>query len=100
LTAMGYETSTVLERTNAGNWSEFEVNVNSASIPVWDTYLTLEIKKRIVKAILDLKPAHCKLRQITAGDLNIVIYKQLKWGDEPGAKWAWTARKWGQGAIL
>jgi hypothetical protein len=101
LLAMGYESSVVLERTSAGNWSEFTVRINSSSITNWNAHLTLEVKTRVVLAVLRLKSAHTKLRAITAGSSDILFYKQLRWGERPvGQKWRFVSRKWRQGVIL
>ncbi len=101
LLAMGYETSIVFERTDVGNWSELTVRINSASVANWAAHLTLEVKTRVVLAVLRLKPAHTKLRAITAGSSDILFYKQLRWGERPvGQKWKFVSRKWRQGVIL
>ena len=108
LNAMGYPQSTLTERLASG-WSEFSVQVLATSITDWPGHLTVATKERIVRTILRMKPAHTRLRLVTAGPSSIRIYKQLKWGDEllpaPAKKWGWTGvnshkRKWHGGAIL
>lgn len=111
LASMGYPQSTLAERitVNPASWSEFSVSVLASSITDWPAHLTLAVKTRIVRIVLAAKPAHVRLRKITAGPASIQIYKQLKWGDEltpsPAKKWGYptlnsTPRKWGGGAIL